>query len=250
MLKLNKLKEDLDRNIKIKEQLDKGVTLREIADSFGVSIGLPNYLRNSFDEVQDNLKLKIEYYERVMRLFKEGKTLNQIAEAEGTTKQNISRILKLGNVARNEGGSSKQKKDNIKLIKKLHGEGKTLEEISEITGFEDMKVRQYAYGAELNLTTSTDIRVHDYIENVLKLRDSEKTQKEIAEELGLSQAYVSKILLTEDKRVRLSKEEYLERDINIRDDSKNGLSLKEMMEKHKLSEVNLRRILYKFKDEK
>lgn len=247
MTNLKQLKEDLLRNKQIKEELDSGKTMKEIAEKHGVSIGLPNYLKTQFDLVQGNLQGRIDYYERVLDNFIKGYTLTEIADLEGTTKQNISRILRLGDVDRHEGGKSKKKKDNLKLIKKLHDKGNTLEEIAKITKLDEMKVRQYAYDAEIELITETDIRVKNTIEKVLNYRDIGKTQKDIASELELSQAYVSKILLNEKRRVRMNPDEYEERDKNILNDFESGLGYKELAEKYEISELNVRRIITKFK---
>lgn len=241
-----KLKEDLNRNEEIKMLLESGCSVKKISEVYNVSIGLPEYLKNNFEDVQGNLKNKISYYERVVMLFLKGSTVTKIAELEGTTKQNISRILKLCNVNRKDGGSSKTKSLNLAQVKKLHEEGLSLEDITLKLDFDEMKVRHYAYEMGIDLKTDTELRVNKQTDLVVILRENGKTQKEIADYLGISQAYVSKILLGEDMRVRKTREEYILRDDKIYSDYCNGLVISELVDKYNLSELNIRRIITKF----
>lgn len=243
---LEDFKKAYERNKKIKEMLNAGNTLREISEKFNISKTLPSLLKNNYEDIQNRLLEKIRTYEKVIELYKEGYTVSEIAEKMGTTKQNISRILKLGNVSRESGGISKRRERIVKKIKEMTEQGITLERISEKLGISEMSVRKYAYDEGIELISETSLRVTRLKEQAIELKKQGMTQVEIAEKLGLSQGYVSKFLLDENIRTRLKEEEYRERDQKIYEEYQKGLTVKELSEKFNLTEINIRRILYKF----
>lgn len=242
---IEKLKNDFSRNEEIKHMIDRGVNFKEIAKKYKVSVGLPDYLNKNFDTVQENLLRKINHYDNVKDLFLDGNTLNEIAEKLNTTKQNISRIIKLCEINSKQGGISKQKRDNLADVKRLHEEGYTLEEISKALNFDEMKVRCYSYELDIDLKTKTELRINERKELIIRLRNEGKTQKYISEKVGITQSYVSKILLDEDLRTRKTRQEYIERDCNIQEDYNGGMSKEDIMDKYNINDLNLMRILKK-----
>lgn len=248
--KLDEMKETFARNMKIKERIDEGYTNQEIAKEFGISTGLPEYLRHNYDDVLDKLADRITLYTNVINMFLDGYTLTEIGEKYDMSKQNVSRILKLENITRSDGGKSKIRMDSVKKIADLTAENKTLSEISEITGLDEAKIRVYAYQEGIPLISNIEMRLEEVSDKVFKLREQGMAQTAIAKRLGISQAYVSKILLGANMRVRGTRKEYAERDAKIVADylamdksmSKNK-RIQALVEKHGLKEMNVSRII-------
>lgn len=244
--KLKELKNDYMRNKEIKVMLEEGVSLNNIADKYGVSIGLPNYLKTNYEGVQKNIEERIAKYERVVGLFRKGMNINQIADLDKTTKQNISRILKMAGVTRDEGGTSKSKSDIVERVVDLHERGYTLEDMSAELNVDEVRIRQYSYEAGIDVESASFRRVRRLRRDVVKLRKKGMSQAEIAENLEISQAYVSSILISKDFRSKLHPDEYSKRDERIYEDFKEGLKVKNLCEKYDLNDLNVRRILHKF----
>lgn len=251
--KLAEMKETFARNMEIKDRIDEGHSNAEIAKEFGISTGLPEYLRKNYDEVQNQLADRVTMYTDVIDMFLDGYTLTEIGEKYDMSKQNVSRILKLENISRSDGGKSKIRMDSVKKIADLTAENKTLTEIAEITGLDEAKIRVYAYQENIPLISNIEMRLEEVSDKVFKLRDKGMAQTAIAKRLGISQAYVSKILLGANMRVRGTRAEYEERDKKIIADylemdkslSKNQ-RVQALVEKHGLKEMNVSRIIRRY----
>lgn len=74
-----------------------------------------------------------------------------------------------------------------KKIYELYESGKTIEEISEQTGYKESTVRTYINKAGYNRKIYFD----DMVENILKMRKEGKPLREIARETGLSESTIS-----------------------------------------------------------
>lgn len=248
MKKLSELKSNYLRNIEIRETLESGVTRKEAAVKYNMAIATISKLANneSFESIQSKLRNRILYLETIVEEFKNGRTSSELAEKYNTTKQNISRILKVAEVDRSDGGISKQKQDRLRKIVEYNEMGKTFNEICELLELEPEVVRNYAYEIGIKLRSDTKLRVQMLTEEILDLHKKGKTQIEISEELDVSQSYVSKILLMHNVRSLERPEAYEERDKYILKLYLYGKTVNEIVEETKLSEPNVRRILYKF----
>lgn len=272
---IDKLKNTLERNEGILADLESGMKASDVAKKYGVSPGTPPSIRENYDELKVMHETQLQYYLDIIELFEEnGKTVTEIADMMGTTKQNVSRILKVCEVSRDSGGRSKEKTEILealrvasekvaeiefdvmsyvntkKLVEFVKAEGLTLESFADAHEIKVVKVRNLAKANGFKLLSNNDVDGILLRSHVIHLRDVMKyTQVEIAEELNISQAYVSKILLDAGLRVRMPKDVYEVRDAQILEDHAKGMDVKELMIKYDLKEVNVRRILYKEKDD-
>lgn len=251
MKSLSYIRNEYERNEELRGLLVEGKSLEELKKKYDVSMSLLTRLKyeDSYNEIQNKLKNRIDNLTEVSDYFKEGYTLEELADMYGTTRQNISRMLKIAEVDRSEGGVSKQKHDRMEQIKDYAEEGLTLEDICEKLELHEDMVRNYAYSMDIVLHSRTKERVTQLISDILKLRKEGHTQSSICKLLDVSQSYVSKILLTHEGRTFLTPEEYLKRDIKVLQMSEEGKSIEEIMQEFDLSESNVRRILYKYKEE-
>lgn len=237
------------RNLDIRENLDAGYPKKDIATKFGLSIAtISKYADDEeFTQIQERLLKKINDIEDMVQRYKNGQTLLEIANLYDTSKQNISRQLKMANVHREDGGISKKKRENIKKAKKLSALGYKEEEIAEALGITKDVLRNYAYEEGMELYTDTKQNVETLTDEIVRLHDQGYTQHQISEIKEISQAYVSKILLKEGRRKHLTREEYKKRDENVMKlFMANGGDLEKVAEETGLNIQNVNRIVKKF----
>lgn len=249
MKRLGDMRLAYKKNLEIRECLDKGYAKKDVANKYDLSVAtISKYADDdSFAQIQERLLSKINTIEDIASRYKNGETLIEIAEAYGTSKQNISRQLKMANVTREEGGVSKKKRDNIQKAKKLNALGYKENEIADALGISKDVLRNYAYEEHIELNTETKESVTTLTEEIVRLHDQGYTQHEISEIKDISQAYVSKILLQRGRRKHLTREEYKKRDENVMKlfMTYNG-DLAKVAEDTGLNTQNVNRIVRKF----
>lgn len=250
MKSISDIRNEYERNKLVRASILDGMDLEEVQRKYDVKSSFVRRLskESGFLEVQSKLEERMDSVLKLAEDFKDGMTLEDLSEHYGMTRQNVSRILKIAEVKRSEGGVSKLKEKRMKKLKEYYEEGYTLEKICEKLDLEEEMVRNYAYELGLTLNSETKERVTKLVDDILKMREDGKTQSTISKVLGVSQSYVSKILLTNDERTFKSYEEYEERDRKVKMMDDSGKEIKEIMKVMGLSESNVRRILYKFKD--
>ena len=276
--RLDQLRKLIKRNDEIFEAMEDGEKPSDVASRFGVSPTVPVMVHENYENLKVSKETQLQYYLDIIELYKEdGVSVTGIADMMGTTKQNVSRILSVCGVSRDDGAKHKKTEDLVeKLItacrewSKISGDldlfnlddvkrkmsevkekGMTVETFADQNGLKISRVRTLLSGDEfskdeLKLPTDKDVEGIVLRAKVIDLRHAKGyTQVAIAEELQISQAYVSKILLDAGLRVRQTKDVYEVRDAKILKDHANGMDVKELMLKYDLKEVNVRRILYK-----
>ena len=276
--RLDQLRKLIKRNDEIFEAMENGEKPSDVASRFGVSPNVPVMVHENYENLKVSKETQLQYYLDIIELYKEdGVSVTGIADMMGTTKQNVSRILSVCGVSRDDGAKHKKTEDlveklltacrewskisgdldlfNLDDVKRKMGvvkeEGMTVETFADQNGLKISRVRTLLSGDEfsedeLKLPTDKDVEGIVLRAQVIDLRhDKGYTQVAIAEELQISQAYVSKILLDAGLRVRQTKDVYEARDAKILKDHANGMDVKELMLKYDLKEVNVRRILYK-----
>lgn len=80
-------------------------------------------------------------YEEMRRLYREGKTLDEIAPLFGVTRQAIAYHVK----GIKKGGATKRAEDRNKRIRELFHEGKSCAEIAIATGLSALTVSNYVH---------------------------------------------------------------------------------------------------------
>lgn len=276
--RLDQLRKLIKRNDEIFEAMESGEKPSEVASRFGVSPNVPVMVHDNYEQLKVSKETQLQYYLDIIELYKEdGLSVTGIADVMGTTKQNVSRILSVCGVSRDDGAKQKKIDDIVeklkiacrewakiskdidlfdledvkKKIETVKERSMTVERFAETNGLKISRVRTLLSSDEfsedeLKLPTDKDVDGIILRAQVIDLRHAKGyTQVAIAEELQISQAYVSKILLDAGLRVRQTKDVYEERDAKILKDHADGMDVKELMLKYDLKEVNVRRILYK-----
>lgn len=247
MKDLNFLKLEYRRNEEIKKILDSEdyVDLNRLSEKYNLSMNSLNYIIKNINSIQIKLLERINLIEEVCLKYQNGSTLQSISEEYNTTRQNINRIISLGNLNRYNGGISKKKSNRIEKIKSFVSEGKSLEFLIEYLNLSEYTIRNYCNDNGIEVFTENQIKFNKIKSEILNLRKNGKSQLEIGKALDISQSYVSKVLLAENQRTYLSSEEFLNRDKQIFSEFSNGNDLSSLSEKYNMSISNIRRILKK-----
>lgn len=247
MKDLTFLKLEYKRNSEIKDFLDNesNIDLGKLIEKFHLSKNQLKYIIKNLDSIQNKLLERIDLIETICIEFKKGRTLKCISEEYNTTRQNINRIVSLGNLNRYDGGINKKKINRIEEIKNLVNSGQSLEYLMGYLNLSEYTIRNYCFENDIEIYTENQIKFNNLKVEILSLRSEGKSQIEISDCLNISQSYVSKVLLSENQRTYLSDEDFLKRDNTIYLDYCTGIDISSLSKKYNMSISNIRRILKK-----